>query len=187
MNKYIVLGCIGLIASMCHGSAGVGAVGPWENIEQMKQDISSYQTGGFTNQYFGTIRQRIEAIANVVMADRSPITQEKRYQIDNALCLLWVCKSRLSDIKIIQKVRSENVSSNPADDILGSLNNLIEIIRSGFDALIEIVKKGDHKDFTDLAIYTAFLHTNIKNITHIMDLIPLSQACSICTNTPKIQ
>ncbi|MDR1366332.1 MAG: hypothetical protein LBJ13_00245 [Puniceicoccales bacterium] len=149
MNKCIVLGCMGLIASMCHGSAGA-----WEDIEQMKRDISSYQTSGFTQEYFETIEQRIAATAG--MRGANPAARE---QIDNALCMLWTCENKLTTIRMIQEIRNENGKT------IKSLNGLIGVIKSQFNAFT-IALYGENarndKDFTDLVLYTAFLHTNIK-------------------------
>jgi hypothetical protein len=109
MNKYIVfvLGYMGLIMLMCHGSAGAQDTEPWSNVQQMETDVSSYKADGFSPTYFAKIEQRIAATANVQVADKNQLTPLERNQIDNALCILWECKDRLSTItSIIASIQS---------------------------------------------------------------------------------
>lgn len=167
---------------ICYGSAG-----GWEDIKKMREDIGSYKVNNFAPEYFGNIERLIQmtiqqARQGLPQAGDSFVVDpfqalnphqlidfsstEDSFRLEVALCILWICKNELSDIRIIQGVKNKDNESR-----LTSLDNLIEVVKNGFNDLVGIEKAkispennkdSTDKDSTDLVIYKAFLHTNIK-------------------------
>jgi hypothetical protein len=148
----------------------------------MREDIGSYKVNNFASEYFVNINQLIQM---TIQQARQGLPKAKdsfvvdpfqaldprhqlidfsskgdSFRLEVALCLLWTWKSELVGIKMIQKIRNKD---NRA--ILQHLDNLIGIIKNQFVGLTEMLygqDTGNNKDFVDLAIDRAFLHTNMK-------------------------
>jgi hypothetical protein len=180
-----MLGCSGLVMPLSHGSAepevrestkkvesatsdsSSGSVEAWQDVQEMKKDMHSYMEGkvGFTPEYFKKIEQRIKATARVKAKDKKQFNREERDQIEHALCLFYLGKDDLRDTRSARKLWNKDKDDKV---IVESLNGLIELIDNQYNEHMEMVKafygenaKND-KDFTELALYRAHLHTNLK-------------------------
>ncbi|MDR0417842.1 MAG: hypothetical protein LBH08_00145 [Puniceicoccales bacterium] len=197
MDEYVTVFVLGfmelvMVMPMCHGgkldddiddtSAANSSslfVSGWSNIEEMEADIDSYRerSEGFSLEYMAHIKQRIEAMVDVDEGNRD--------QIENALRILWVCRSRLSTIESIIRAIIRGINNgqytlgkkaeqgNPIalalqkaqiapTDGRKDMNDLMDVIESTSSQLAEVLYGKSDKDFADLAIFMAFLYDNLK-------------------------
>jgi hypothetical protein len=119
----------------------------------MREDIGSYKVNNFASEYFVNINQLIRMTIQQAQGDPA--------KAEDTLCILWICKNELNDIRIIQGVK--NKDNKP---LLTSLDDLIGVVKNGFNDLVDTerakISPENNKDSTDLVIYRAFLHTNMK-------------------------
>jgi hypothetical protein len=205
MNNYIaifVLGFMELTMAMplCQGGESEKATGGtskvnlnncsvkgWKDAKEMEADVRSYKTrpDGLSLKYAAYIKERIEATANVGVANRNQIIPRERDQIDNALCILWECRDSLDTIESILYATIYGVNNrkytleekaDQGDPIVLALqkaqitpvegqknmNNLMDTIGSEAGKLAQTLYGNNDEDFTDLAIFVAFLHDNLK-------------------------
>jgi hypothetical protein len=170
-----------------------GSVKGWKDVKEMRADVDSYETthDGLSSDYVAHIKQRIEATANVGVANGGQVTPEKRDQIENALRILWKCRNDLGTARAIIDViiwyindkqstlKEEADQGNSIAQALQkakinpvngqkNMNDLMDAIESEASKLAQTLYGNNDKDFTDLAIFVAFLHDNLKqyNLYH---------------------
>jgi hypothetical protein len=127
----------------------VPAVEGWRNVDEMKADVRDDEERGFNKAYTDLIQEKIEATANVQVENSKNITAKERERIDDAICMLWECENSLTNINFPKEIQKK-------------IDELLTLIENEMNKLAKNIYESQNKDYTDLALFMAFLHTNIK-------------------------